>query len=125
MKLYLANRSIYNLLELAAAKREFIETELRHRKIGKTKALIEFAKDNNYTVLVGSNKIARMFMREYNYREIRTIKSKVLDGVKGFVFDECCSKEDVEKLILSKQPIITGFLKSPDFYDHVRRWENE
>lgn len=121
MKLYLANRSIYNLLELAAAKREFIETELRHRKIGKTKALIEFAKDNNYTVLVGSNKIARMFMREYNYREIRTIKSKVLDGVKGFVFDECCSKEDIEKMISSGQHIITGFFKSPDFYDRVRR----
>lgn len=47
MKLQLANRSIYNCLELAA-KREYIEIELRHRKLGKTTALIQFAKENGY-----------------------------------------------------------------------------
>lgn len=120
MKLHLANRSIYNCLELSAAKHDYIETEIRHRKIGKTKALIEFAKDNNYTVLVGSTRIAKMLVREYGYHDIKTIKSKVLDGHKGFVFDECCSREDVERMIMSKQPIITGFLKATDFYESNR-----
>lgn len=119
MKLQLAYRSIYNYLELAAAKGEIIQTELKHRKLGKTKALIQFAKDNDYTVLVGSGAIAEFLIKEHGYRNIRTIKSKALDGHKGFVFDQCCSREDVKKLKDEGQPIITGFLDVENFYAEV------
>lgn len=115
MEIKLANRSLYNLLEIAAERREPIITKMNHRKLGKTKALIEFARDNKYTVLVGSGTIAKMLIKEYGYRDIKSIKSN-LDGIMYFVYDECCSKEDIEKLMNSGQLVLTGFQKGANFY---------
>lgn len=120
MEIKLAHRSLYNLLEIGAEKRELIVTELKHRKLGKTKALVDFARDNGYTVLVGSGTIAKMLIKEYGYRHIRSVQSKVLDGHKGFVCDECCSKELIDKIIYSGQPIFTGFQKQENFYPTAR-----
>lgn len=114
MKLQLANRSIYNCLELAAAKREYIEIELRHRKLGKTTALIQFAKENGYVVLVGSVAEAKVLIREYGYRLIKSINSN-LDGYPFFVFDETAPREKIEAMKEDGQIIITGFLRAEDF----------
>jgi len=113
MEIKLANRSLYNLLEIAAERKEPIMTKLNHRKLGKTKVLIEFAKDNNYTVLVGNGTIAKMLIKEYGYRQIKSIKSN-LDGYVHFVFDECCAKEDIDLLLEGKQLVLTGFQKSDE-----------
>ena len=120
MEIKLARRSLQNLLEIAAGKRELIVTELKHRKLGKTKALVDFARDNGYTVLVGSGTIARLLIKEYGYRHVVSVQSKVLDGHKGFVFDECCSKEAIERMRDVGQPVITGFQKCESFYSEVR-----
>lgn len=119
MEIKLAHRSLYNLLEVAAAKREPIITELKHRRLGKTKALINFASDNDYTVLVGSGTIAKMLIKEYGYRQIKSINSN-LDGYMHFIYDECCAKEDINVLLRDKQLIITGFQKSDNFYPEGR-----
>lgn len=120
MEIELAHRSLYNLLEIGAEKRELIVTELKHRKLGKTKALVYFARDNGYTVLVGSETIAKMLIKEYGYRHIRSVQSKTLDGQKGFVCDECCPKEAIDKMICGGQPIFTGFQKHESFYPIIR-----
>lgn len=120
MEIKLAHRSLYNLLEIGAEKRELIVTELKHRRLGKTKALIDFARDNGYTVLVGNGTIAKMLIREYGYRRIRSVQSNTLDGHKGFVCDECCSKESIDKMILDGHPIFTGFQKHKSFYPVTR-----
>lgn len=112
----LANRSIYNLLELASAKKETITTTINHRKLGKTKALIQFAKDNKYYVLTGNETIAKLIKKEYGYRQVKGIDS-MLDGLGPFfVFDECCPIEKIEKLKESGFIILTGFEKDKDFY---------
>lgn len=115
MEMKLAHRSLYNLLEIAAERKEPIITELKHRRLGKSKALIDFARDNNYTVLVGNGTIAKYFIKEYGYRNIKSINSN-LDGHKGFVYDECCSKKEISALIKSGQLVLTGFQKSDNFY---------
>lgn len=115
MEIKLANRSLYNLLEVAAERKEPIITKLNHRKLGKTKALIEFARDNNYTVLVGNGTIAKMLIKEYGYRQIRSINSNI-EGIMYFVFDECCAKEDISKLVNGGNLVLTGFQKSDDYY---------
>ncbi|API92708.1 MULTISPECIES: hypothetical protein [unclassified Virgibacillus] len=115
MKLQLANRSIYNCLELAAAKNEYIETELRHRKLGKTTALIQFAKENGYVVLVGSVNEADFLTKELGYR-FKSINSRTLDGFPPFVFDESVTRKQIEKIKESGHIIITGFIRSEDFY---------
>ena|SRR5690625_3857700 len=116
MEIKLAERSLYNLLEVAAERKEPIITELKHRELGKTTALIEFAKDNGYTVLVGNGTIARHLSKEHGYAWIKSIRSNCMDGHKGFVFDECCPTEFIEKMIKQGRPILTGFKKSVNFY---------
>lgn len=112
----MANRSIYNLLELASAKKETITTTINHRKLGKTKALIQFAEDNKFCVLVGSRTIAKHLIKEYGYRQIRSLNSTI-DGLGPFfVFDECCPIEKIEKLKDSGLIVLTGFEKDKDFY---------
>lgn len=115
LEIKLAHRSLYNLLEIAAERKEPIITKINHRKLGKTKALIEFARDNNYTVLVGNGPIAKMLIKEYGYRDIKSIKSN-LDGIMYFVYDECCPKEYISKLVSGGQLVLTGFQKSDNFY---------
>lgn len=119
LEIKLANRSLYNLLEVAAERKEPIITEINHRKLGKTKALIEFARDNNYTVLVGNGTIAKMLIKEYGYRQIKSIKSNV-ESYMYFVYDECCHKEDISKLVNGGQLVLTGFQKNDDFYPESR-----
>ncbi|WP_339161789.1 hypothetical protein [Siminovitchia sp. FSL W7-1587] len=119
MELRLANRTIYNLLEIAALKDEYIRTLINHRKIGKTSALVQFAKDNGYFVLVGSTAIAKFLIREHDYKNIRTVNSIALDGIPGFVFDECCPIDRINQLKEKGFNIVTGFVKDEDFYATV------
>lgn len=113
----LAFRSIYNVLEVSAERKQIINTTISHRKIGKTKALIQFAKDNDYCVLVGSKIIAKALIKEYGYKKIRSINSACLDGLPPFVFDECCPREKIEQMKKNGHIILTGFAKKDSFYE--------
>lgn len=117
MKLELANRSILNLLEIAAAKGEYIDVQLKNRKLGKTKALIQFAKENDYTVLVGSVTEAKFLIKEYGYRSIKSVNSYTLEGFSFFVFDESVTKKQVDTLRKNGKIVLTGFARIEGFYD--------
>lgn len=110
MKLELANRSILNCLELSAQKKEYIYINLNQRYIGKSHALIQFAKENNYAVIVGSNAIAKDHRIRFDYQNIYSIHSTFIDGL-PFVFDECCRVDQINLLIKSGQTVITGFIR--------------
>jgi hypothetical protein len=111
MKLELANRSILNCLELASEKGEFIYTAPNQRRLGKTMALIQFAKENRYIVLVSNNSFARELQKQYGYKFIRRINSyKTIDAIGPFVFDEGCSSAHINELIRNGARIITGFM---------------
>ncbi|MFS0591729.1 hypothetical protein AB1L05_09015 [Cytobacillus horneckiae] len=111
MKLQLANRSILQCLELAAERSELIETLVpHHRKLGKSKALVQFAKENNYTIIVHSGIAAKYLAQEYGYKNIKSINSKGLEGIRECVIDEMITKEDLEKLRGLGCTLVTGFM---------------
>lgn len=120
MNFELANRSILNLLELASLKKEWIYTESRHRKLGKTKALIQFAKENDYLVVVPNNMVAKMYRRVHGYERVRSVRSTLWDGTPPIVFDEGCTKEQIESLDKFGVTVVTGFMKRNDFYDEIK-----
>jgi hypothetical protein len=119
LNLELANRSILNCLELAAEKGEFIYTRRDQRRLGKSKALIQFAKENGYVVLVHSQIVAREFKKRYEYQFIKEIDypNRYLDGLGPFVFDEGCSPAHINELTRHGFKIITGFMSEGPITD--------
>lgn len=116
MKMHLANRSIYNLLELAAAKGGLIEVSIRHRGIGKTKALVEYANDNGFYVLVQNNDQARVLSKEYGCKRVKSING-VLDGIRHVVVDETITRGQIAKAKAAGLFIVTGFVREENFYE--------
>ncbi|MED4822333.1 hypothetical protein P9654_21360 [Bacillus atrophaeus] len=64
MKLKLANKSIFDSLTEATAKREMIVTNERQRYIGKTKALMSYAEINQLPVIV-PERLKRDYLKRY------------------------------------------------------------
>lgn len=116
MKMHLANRSIYNLLELAAAKGELIEVNIRHRGIGKTKALVQFANENGFHVLVQNNHQAKMLSKEYGCERVKSING-VLDGIRHVVIDETITWKQIGEAKAAGMFIVTGFVRAENFYE--------
>ncbi|MGG3800453.1 hypothetical protein [Metabacillus fastidiosus] len=110
MKLKLANSSILNCLELAAKKKEFIYTKHHQKGLGKTTALIQFAKENNYVVLVPNQTVARTLRKYFDYQGISNIDSSTLEGFGMVVFDEGCTSKQIEKMKSAGNIVVTGFL---------------
>jgi len=109
--LILSDKSIYESLVSVKDNRVLISVRQgQQRAIGKTTALIKFAKENGYTVLVGNNAIAKMLAKHFKYNNIRSINS-VLDGLGGVVVDECCPCDLVQKLVNRGHLLVTGFVK--------------
>jgi hypothetical protein len=119
LKLELANRSILNCLELAAEKGEFINTRRNQRYLGKTKALIQFAKENGYIVLVHNRIFARELQKQYGYELIKGIDYTIegIDGLGPIVFDEGCSPAHINELTRNGHQIITGFMSEGPIMD--------
>lgn len=115
MELDLAQRSIKECLELATRRGEHVLTNRHQRVIGKTTALIEFAKEHKYIVVVNDDAIANGLRFEFNYERIvgmnRIHVSNIIDGLnKEIVFDECCKPELIEQLVNQGFKVITGFI---------------
>jgi hypothetical protein len=117
MNLQLANRNIRTTLEIASVKNEFIYVRTNQRGIGKTRALIEFAKENNYTVIVPHPFLVKIYIQEYGYNNIRNVNRKWrdgelqnLDGVGPLVFEEGVEEKTIKELIKSGHAVVTGYL---------------
>lgn len=115
MKLDLSKRSIKDTLELAAKNGEHILTRSLQRMIGKTTALIEFAKEHNYIVTVNHEAIANGLRSDFDYKHIvgidRINELNILDGCsKEIVFDECCNPERIKQLVNQGFKVVTGFI---------------
>ncbi|WJJ55309.1 hypothetical protein QB910_000065 [Dabrowskivirus KKP3916] len=96
------------LLYKAAIRRELIETNTAHRKLGKTSALIEFARENQLTVVVYDYNTAQELDWLYPSVEIYSDNQAALFAHKRFVVvDEFV---DIEKLERYGMTIVTGFL---------------
>ncbi|PGB25387.1 hypothetical protein COM06_17740 [Bacillus toyonensis] len=115
MKLDLSERSIKECLKLAVERGENVLTNQHQRVIGKTTALIEFAIEHKYIVVVNNEAIANGLRFEFNYDHIvgidRIHALKIIDGRnKEIVFDECCSPERIDQLVNLGFKVVTGFI---------------
>ncbi|AFU14600.1 Putative oxidoreductase [Bacillus thuringiensis MC28] len=115
MKLNLSQRNIKECLELATRRGEHVLTNRYQRMIGKTTALIEFAKENNYIAIVNCDAIANELRFEFNYEKIIGIDRhhrlhKLSEDSNAIVFDECCKPEQIEQLVNLGFKVITGFV---------------
>jgi hypothetical protein len=117
MEMLLGLRSIYNLLEVGAAKHELINIDIRHRKLGKTHALVEFARNHHYMILVGNGTRAKLIKQEFNYDLVRSINSNfdgaececvTEDGITREQIDQFYQKWDKFGMIIT-----TGFVYDP------------
>jgi hypothetical protein len=96
------------MLYRGAIKRELIITSERTRRIGKTTALVNFAKKYNLGVIVHNDHIARHFRAEFNYPHIYGIDNFLRGNSKmQYVIDEGVDPEYIKKEFGVE--IVTGF----------------
>ncbi|MCY8517926.1 hypothetical protein [Bacillus atrophaeus] len=106
--LNLAHMSISELLEKAAENNEIIYVRSRQRCIGKTTSLIQFARENNCSVLM--NRIAYDYQkRNPDVRIISYTDEVALDGLTNIVCDESVPFGVVKRLRQLGQ-LLTGFV---------------
>ncbi|MCY9152539.1 hypothetical protein [Bacillus haynesii] len=108
-ELNLAHMSISDLLEKAAEKNELIFVRSQQRCLGKTTALIEFARKNNYPVLT-RKEIARCYQLEHpDLNIIGYVDGSEVDGLRNVVFDEGVPRDAVKRLY-KLGILLTGFV---------------
>ncbi|MFY0756261.1 hypothetical protein MHH84_03295 [Bacillus sp. FSL K6-1109] len=123
-ELNLAHTSILELLEKAAEKNELIYVRARQRCIGKTTALLEFARKNNYPVLT-KREIARCYQVEHpDLNIIGYVDGSEVDGLYNVVCDEGVPKDAVKRLH-KLGVLLTGFVREePDSLSAIREAVN-
>lgn len=89
------------------------------RCIGKTKALIEFAKENNLTVIEPC--ITNFFVKEYNYKNIVSNNINIIKGmnINQVVVDE--GVFNIKELETKNIKILTGFTNSKDIFTYNKK----
>jgi len=109
----LAHISISDLLEKAAEKNEFIFVRSQQRRLGKTTALLEFARKNNYPVLT-KREVARCYQLEHpDLNIIGYVDGSEVDGLYNVVFDEGVPRDAVKRLY-KLGILLTGFVRVDD-----------
>ncbi|MEC0670453.1 hypothetical protein P8875_09810 [Bacillus haynesii] len=123
-ELNLAHMSISDLLEKAAEKNEFIFVRQGQRRLGKTTALLEFARKNNYPVLT-RREIARCYQLEHpDLNIIGYVDGSEVDGLYNVVCDEGLPV-DVVKRLHKLGVLLTGFVREePDSFSTMRESMN-
>ncbi|MED1817341.1 MULTISPECIES: hypothetical protein [Bacillus] len=123
-ELNLAHTSILELLEKAAEKNELIYVRARQRCVGKTTALLEFARNNNYPVLT-RREIARCYQLEHpDLNIIGYVDGSEVDGLYNVVCDEGIPKDAVKRLH-KLGVLLTGFVREePDSLSAIREAVN-
>ncbi|KND05469.1 hypothetical protein BHT95_21135 [Bacillus paralicheniformis] len=108
-ELNLAHASILELLEKAAEKNELIFVRQGQRRLGKTTALLEFARKNNYPVLT-KREVARCYQLEHpDLNIIGYVDGSEVDGLYNVVFDEGVPRDAVKRLY-KLGILLTGFV---------------
>ncbi|MBV5122233.1 hypothetical protein [Bacillus halotolerans] len=108
MRLNLSYMSISELLEKAAENNEIIYTRRNQRRLGKTTALIQFARENNSPILMLPD-VARIYQEEHPDLTFIGYKDEIaLDGLTNVVCDEGVPLEIIERLHGLGQ-LLTGF----------------
>ncbi|AEB62448.1 hypothetical protein [Bacillus amyloliquefaciens] len=110
MKLKLANRSIFDSLTEATAKREMIVTNERQRYIGKTKALMLFAERKHLPVIV-PQRLKRNYSKRYPHVQVLgDAEVTYIDALPLMLLcDEGVPKRTIEEL-KTKGHGVSGFL---------------
>jgi hypothetical protein len=97
---------IHERLMEGAVRRELIDVS-GERNIGKTTALIKFAMEFGFYVVVPSSHIAKKLADYFGYLNIfganEASKFRGIDALKGVVIDE-----GVDRKLMSDFPVITG-----------------
>ncbi|MCY9148809.1 hypothetical protein [Bacillus haynesii] len=113
-ELNLAHTSILELLEKAAEKNELIHVRARQRRVGKTSALIQFARENNYTILTKKT-MERSYQQSHpDLNIIGYVDGSELDGLSNVVCDEGIPKDAVKRLH-KLGILLTGFILENDY----------
>ncbi|MEC5235511.1 hypothetical protein P9C88_20955 [Bacillus licheniformis] len=108
-ELNLAHMSISDLLEKAAEKNELIFVRSQQRRLGKTTALLEFARKNNYPVLT-RKEVASFYQLEHpDLNIIGYVDGSEVDGLYNVVFDEGVPRDAVKRLY-KLGILLTGFV---------------
>ncbi|MDO6628843.1 hypothetical protein [Bacillus thuringiensis] len=97
--------ALVKALEDASKDKQLIQVHEYMRQIGKTAALIEFAKKHDYYVIVHNVAIAKELSLKFNYAKV-TGSLMNLKEVKGVVVDETV---DVTRVYDEGINVITGF----------------
>lgn len=113
MELNLSFISISELLEKAAESNEIIYTRSNQRLLGKTTALIQFARENNSPVLMHDPRIAKDYQELHPDLTFICYENEIaLDGLTNVVCDEGVPLSVVERLHGLGQ-LLTGFVRKP------------
>lgn len=103
------------ILERAAIRREFVELPTETRCIGKTTALIEFAKKHRFAVIVGHESTAIKLREVYKYvfiysqNQVPLYHGISIDNKPArFVVDECVDHDKI-KPIIDRDLVVTGY----------------
>ncbi|MCY7912264.1 hypothetical protein [Bacillus haynesii] len=113
-ELNLAHTSILELLEKAAEKNELIHVRARQRRVGKTSALIQFARENNYTILTKKTMERSYQQRHPDLNIIGYADGSELDGLSNVVCDEGIPRDTVKRLH-KLGILLTGFILENDY----------
>ncbi|MCY9242076.1 hypothetical protein MOE55_10165 [Bacillus spizizenii] len=109
MELNLSYMNISELLEKAAENNEIIYTRRNQRRLGKTTALIRFARENNSPILMIPD-VVHTYQKEHPDLTFIGYKDEIaLDGLTNVVCDEGVPLKVIERLHGLGQ-LLTGFV---------------
>lgn len=102
-------------LEKGRQEHEFINLK-GIRGIGKTKALVDFAKKSNYVIVTGLEAQAESIRKQFDYKEV--VSQYQLRGkeAKKLVLDETADFAQIKEF---KNQIITGYVRNND--EHISK----
>ncbi|KIO60029.1 hypothetical protein B4143_2758 [Bacillus subtilis] len=113
MELNLSYMSISELLEKAAENNEIIYTRSNQRLLGKTTALIQFARENNSPILMHDSRVAKDYQELHPDLTFISYENEIaIDGLTNVVCDEGVPLCVVERLHGLGQ-LLTGFARKP------------
>ena len=104
------SQEIENTLWQAGVRREPITVTLYDRAKGKTTALINFAKEFCFNVIVPFDYMRESLVHEHGYQNIYTVAELKMSTVpyRPIVFDEGVDYQTLEE---SKYEVVTGFIR--------------